>query len=305
MGTTTFKSTDWTAYAKKNIDGKQASQIFSSGMIETLDPTTFKMRESRDSTFNPNSNAILIGLDVTGSMGRLAEVMVRQGMKTVFTEIYDKKPVTDPHVAFAAIGDMYTDLAPLQMTQFEAGVELAEQLSNIYLEGHGGGNGGESYPGLWLLAAMKTSIDCYEKRGKKGFLFTVGDECPHNEIPQDQIARFIDRDAKRRTISAAEALALAQRTYNVYHIVIDDSPYVQRNHRDVYSSWRNLLGENVISLSDHTKLAELIVSILRVAGGHDVDSVVKSWSGDTSLVVANAIKGLQPTRAGQTGLVRF
>ena len=50
------------------------------------------------------------------------------------------------------------------------------------------------------------------------------------------------------------------------------------------------MGQRVIWLEDHTKLSETIVSIIEVIGGRDKDDVVKSWSGDTSLVVANAIK---------------
>ena len=307
MGDHNTTSQDWDAYAAKATK-KTRNQIFTSyDMDDYLNPLHFKVRESRDSAANPLSTPIIVGLDVTGSMGILSQIMIKKGMPTVFTEVYKRKPVSDPHIAFAAIGDMYCDRSPLQMTQFETSIVLTEQLSRVYLEGGGGGNGGESYPALWLLAALKTSTDCFEKRGKKGFIFTVGDEAPHEDIEGGHIARFIDNEwNSNKSVSAAEALAMAQRMYNVYHIILDESSYIKRNNNVVYRSWRDLLGENVISLSDQTKLAEVIVSIMQMAAGHDVNDVANSWSGDTSIVVADAIRSLKPVGNNQRGgLVKF
>lgn len=53
-------------------------------------------------------------------------------------------------------------------------IAINQCLSRIYLEGRG--NNGESYLLPWIIAGNHTSIDSYEKRNQKGFLFTVGDE---------------------------------------------------------------------------------------------------------------------------------
>ena len=75
--------------------------------------------------------------------------------------------VTDPQFLCAAIGDSKSDKTPLQVTQFESDIRIIRQLTDLYLEGGGGGNYGESYHLLWYFAAYRTAADCFEKRGKK------------------------------------------------------------------------------------------------------------------------------------------
>ena len=79
-----------------------------------------------------------------------------------------------------------------------------------------------------------------------------------------------------------------------------------RSYRDrVVRQWTDLLGQRAILLSDISKLSEVIVSTIQVVRGTDADTVVKSWSGDTSLVVAKAVSGLGSltVRAGDSGAV--
>ncbi|HAO33838.1 MAG TPA: hypothetical protein DCQ84_12920, partial [Candidatus Competibacteraceae bacterium] len=68
-------------------------------------------------------------------------------------------------------------------------IRIARQLRRLWLEKGGGGNACESYTLPWYFAATHTAIDCFEKRGKKGYLFTVGDEEPPLELPGAAIAR--------------------------------------------------------------------------------------------------------------------
>jgi hypothetical protein len=66
-----------------------------------------------------------------------------------------------------------------------------------------------------------------------------------------------------------------------------------RAHPDrVTKAWTDLIGQRALPLTDHTRMAEVIISAAEVASGHDRDTVAKSWSGSTSLVVRNAINGL-------------
>ncbi len=262
--------------------------------------------KSRDSADNPLSTAIILASDVTGSMGAIAEVMVRSGLDTTMREIYDRKPVSDPHVMVMAVGDAECDQAPLQVSQFEADVRLAEQLKELWIEGGGGGNSGESYHLPWYFAAMKTSIDCFEKRGKKGYLFTIGDEPILSGVTKENLRRVFDSGAET-DLTSAELLAMASRSYEVFHVVLTNVGYARSHLGAVLKTWEPLLGERVIHCDNHEKVAEVVVSAIQVVEGVDKTTVAKSWSGSTAVTVANAVKSLtaKPGEAKKPSVIRF
>lgn len=307
MGAGSF---DMGAYASTSSSmrskGFTAKETFTSrGMKDYLNPKGVGMRESRDSVDNPNSTALIVALDVTGSMGAVANKIAIEGLGTLFGEILSRKPITDPHMMFMAVGDVKYDRAPLQVSQFEADNRIFEQLRDIWVEGGGGGNSSESYTFPWYFAAMHTSIDCFEKRKKKGYLFTLGDEnCPESLLSKE-IEQFLGENPER-DFTASELLAMVEKQYHVFHIVIEEGSHARNHLSSVMKSWKNVLGQHVIPLSDYTKLAEVIVSTIQVVEGEDKAAVAKSWSGDTSLVVSNAIKDLTTVNVGDgKGVVRF
>jgi len=292
MGTSRWDASDWAGYSK-TTSTKTTREIFRScGMDEDLNPMGIN-RESRDSDLNPESTAVIVACDVTGSMGMLADTLIREGLGTLFGEILDRKPVSDPHVMAMAIGDatMY-DTAPLQVSQFEADLTIAKQLEKVYIEGGGGGNNFESYDLPMYFAAYHTSIDCFEKRGKKGYLFTLGDEKAPPCTTRASVEKFIGDDGLQDDIPMKDVIAAAEKMYNVYHIIVAEGYYASNHLEEVKHSWREVIGQNAIVLTDYTKLAEVIVSVMQVNEGHDADEVVDSWSGDTSMVVKAAVSDL-------------
>ena len=96
------------------------------------------IRECVDSAEHPNTKPVILALDVTGSMGRAA-VNVAKQLNVVMTELYNK--VNDIEFMIMGIGDFAYDYAPLQVSQFESDIRIAEQLDKISFEGGGGGNG--------------------------------------------------------------------------------------------------------------------------------------------------------------------
>lgn len=304
MGMARWDPDAWARYAK-TARGRARHEIFSRRSIDpAFDPRCIDMRESRDSDLNPASNAIVIAFDETGSMGAIPEAFVREGLSTLVETILDRQPVSDPHTMIMGFGDAWTDEAPLQVTQFEADIRIAEQLARIYLEGNGGGNAHEGYNLPWYFAARHTSIDCFEKRGRKGYLFTVGDEPPAPVLLREHIQR-ITGDAVQSDISTPELLTMVSRTYEVFHVMVEEGSYFRHSGRRVMREWRDLLGQRALRLSDYTKLAEVIVSAIEVNEGRSSADVARSWSGDTSLVVRRAVRDLTVRTETETGLVRL
>jgi len=295
--------TEWASFSSATA-GRPTSAIFSRSRIaDDLDPRRITVRESRDSPDNPNSTAIIVGLDVTGSMGVIADNLARTGLGTLVGEILDRKPVPDPHIAFMGIGDAWCDRYPLQVTQFEADIRIAATLKDLYLEKGGGGNSYKSYNLPWYFAARHTSIDCFERRGRKGYLFTVGDE----EAPPVLLASHIREvigDEAARDISTPDLLAMASRTYNVFHCVIEQGSYASACLDKVLDSWHAVLGQRVLRVGDYDRLPEVIVSAIEVTEGRDHRDVARSWPGSTTRVVGRAIANL-PAASPGTGIVRF
>lgn len=292
MGYSRWTPSEWDDYAAKTAN-KPTQQIFTASTIDDkFDPKNCKPRESCDSATNPNSTPIIVALDNTGSMGELAGVLAREGLNTLIQEIYDRKPVSDPHVMIMSVGDAYCDRSPLQVTQFESDISLAKQLEKLYLEGGGGGNNGESYNLAWYYAAYHTEIDSIKKRGRKGLLFTVGDEPMHPKLLAEHVQKFIGGELQQ-DIKTKDLLTVLKEKYDVYHVIIKEGDYARSDLKAVQKSWYDLLGkERVIELSDHTKLSEAIVSAIQINEGSLAHDVAKSWDGSTAVVVADAVKNL-------------
>lgn len=80
------------------------------------------------------------------------------------------------------IGDLAYDGCPIQVSQFESDIRIAEQLDKIYFEFGGGGNSFESYTAAWYFGSRHTKLDCLN-RGKKGIIITMGDEQLNPYLP--------------------------------------------------------------------------------------------------------------------------
>lgn len=295
MGSGKFDHVSYRAFTTSTAS-LRTEEIYTSRAIDpSLDPKGVKVRESRDSADNPESTPLIVGIDVSGSMGMLADNIARKGLGVLFEGIFDRKPITDPHVMFMAIGDANCDRAPLQVSQFEADKRIIDQLTKIYIEHGGGGNHFESYNFPWYFAAFHTVHDSMEKRGKRGYLFTVGDECSPDDLTQAQIKQFCGDDLQNE-LSTRDMLELAQRLYDVYHVVIKEGDYARGHLGRVKQTWGDLLGQHVILLDDHNQLAETIVSAIEVAEGRDADESAARWGGAAARVVHDAVKGIPKGR---------
>ena len=94
-----MSSEDWGAFTRTHTaHAKTVDDIYKNrGLKADFDPKKIKMRESCDSTDNPSSTPVIVGLDVTGSMSSVLDAMARKGLGTLAEEIYNRKPISDPH----------------------------------------------------------------------------------------------------------------------------------------------------------------------------------------------------------------
>jgi hypothetical protein len=237
---------------------KSAGEIFKQRSINNaMNPYGIKLRESRDSKEHPQSISIIIALDVTGSMGTVPHYLVREGLPHIMDSIM-KGGVADPQILFLAVGDHECDQAPLQVGQFESSDELLDKwLTDVFLEGGGGANDGESYLLAWYFAALHTSIDCFDKRKQKGFLFTIGDEPVLKEVPAAAL-KAIMGEGQHQTFTADSLFNKAREMYNVYHIHIKETQSGSRQH--VIDGWKQLLHDNLIVANRHEEVSGIISS---------------------------------------------
>src|SRR6201991_2206429 len=157
-----------------------------------LDPRG-AVRESRDSAEHPESLAIAVLFDVTGSMGGIPRVLQTK-LPQLLGLLLRNGYARDPQIMFGAIGDATCDRVPLQIGQFESDNRMDDDLGRIVLEGGGGGQMTESYELALYFMARHTSIDCLKRRGRRGYLFLIGDEMPYRGVSRHQVREIVGDD---------------------------------------------------------------------------------------------------------------
>jgi hypothetical protein len=272
-------------------------QVRQSGVVKVHDQMNPHdvTRESRDSDDHPNSLSIGVIFDVTGSMGTVPRVLQTK-LGALMRLLIQKGYVDDPQILFGAVGDAYTDSVPLQMGQFESGLEMDDELGKIYLEGGGGGQVHETYElGVYFMA-RHTVIDCYEKRGHKGYLFTIGDEKPYAVVRRQHVQDLIG-DALEHDIPVEQIVAEVQRRYEYFHIIPTNTSHGE--NPEVQGRWKELLGERVLLLADEAAVCETIALAIGLCEG-SVDNLL---SGADDLIQA----GYDPVAASSaaTALTRY
>lgn len=286
MGGSSYSS-DTYNHIRATYVGKSINEVFHSRAIDpAMNPKGLLFRESRDSEANPEALPIIVGLDVTGSMGLIPHALC-QGKLGTMIETMIRHQIKHPAVMFMGIGDHLCDDAPLQVGQFESGaVELNRWLTSVWLEGGGGGQNVESYLLAWLVAARHTVCDHFEKRKRKGYLFTIGDEWCHQELEAGFLSTCIGYQTQQ-AISREIILAEAQRNYEVFHIHINSTGY--RNDDSVIGPWKRLLGERLLLLDDHENVAELIAGTVSIIEGARIDDVVAGFIEPVDSSVTRAL----------------
>jgi hypothetical protein len=258
MGSGTWSRKDFDSYTRTTkgysaasysvMDSLSTQDIFKSRSLHPdLDPKGV-MRECCDSDEHPNTFPVILALDVTGSMGNAA-VKTAQKLNDIMTELYADEEVPDIEFCVMGIGDCSCDSYPIQMSQFESDIRIAEQLDQIYFEFGGGGNKYESYTAAWYMGSRHCKLDCWN-RGQKGLIITMGDELPNPYIPIESYRggglKNVTGDPLQGNVETKDLLPEVLEKFDVYHISIDDdsSSYEYHKRYDIDEEWTALLGDH-------------------------------------------------------------
>ncbi len=260
-GTPTFKHSDDVRTGKAK------------GVHPSLNPKGVKIRESRDSEAHPISIPIAICNDLTGSM--LSVPITLQAKEPDLMGLLLKDRATGekylgdgyPAIMIAGCDDYFAIGAEgaLQVGQFESGLEIDDNLTNLWLTGAGGGNWGESYDLFLYFLARHTAHDHWSKRGKKGHVFIIADEPLFDHVDAKAVKGVIG-DNLKDDVPTAQIIHEVKERYWLNLIIPNQTSHY--DNADLRSRWKRAIGEqNVLLLDDPTKICELIVSTIAMCEG--------------------------------------
>jgi hypothetical protein len=183
-------------------------------------------------------------------------------MPMIAGQIVLQKYLTDPTISLAAIGDVTSDRAPLQICDFSEIRNLDSWLEKLWLEGNGGGQHFESYE---FIAYYYARLYDMESAKTPIFLFT-GDEAFREHLSGVQLTKHFggqhhDVDAKTIFRELKEKfhgnVFLIHRYYQKYAL-----------NSEIVDVWEKILGkECVIKLENDLAIADVTLGLIAIASG--------------------------------------
>lgn len=246
MGGGTFTKETFRSYSKScgkmydDTTGYVSGQKYTArGLDSSLNPHKV-VRECVNSKEHPNTIPVILALDVTGSMGAACQ-KTAEALGVIMTSLYEK--YKDIEFLIMGIGDLAYDNAPIQASQFESDVRIAEALDKLYMEHGGGGNNYESYTAAWWFGLNQTKLDCFDKQGRKGVIITMGDETLNPYLPRIPLESTTGITCQG-DVDTSELYGEVIKKFDIFHISIDDpSSSYSRRKESIDNSW-SLLGQN-------------------------------------------------------------
>lgn len=228
-----------------------------------LDIRTKPWRESLMVPPYDHARPVKNNLDVTGSMGHIPRFLAtdaKRGLPGMVKGIYPF--MADPQLCFCGIDDSRTSSqAPLQVGHFEGeGHKMDQWLTELYLVGGGGGNGGESYELGFFVGARLVRADCF-KHGIKGYDFTIADDGIFPEVRAMDVQRWMGIDIPG-DIPTGDIVKELFQNWNAFMICPDPGRFGQ-----VEENWRQYFGDHVICAPSHEDIAVIECGLIGLTEG--------------------------------------
>jgi len=260
---------------------------------KSLDPKGVKIRESRDSDTMPVAVPIAVITDTTGSMSQVPK-MIQKALSKLMGHFLDDKASGKkylgegyPAIMIGAVDDYdamrsHGHAGTFQIGQFESGIEIDDNLTNLWLTGNGGGTYEEEYELAAYFMARHTVHDHYEKRGRKGYVFIIGDEHAYDVLSREKVKDIIG-DTIQADIKFSDILEELKEKYHVFFVIPNMTSHYNDPSLEKY--WVKLLGQqNVIKLENPDKICECIVSAVAICEEYvGIDDLVADGIADKSL----------------------
>ena len=165
----------------------------------------------------PIVTPIVLMIDLTSSRGEdIINVFDKVPLLIGQTVMHGYADV--PHVSICGVGDYKYDRFSVQIGDFESDLRIDRNIKTLIVEEGGGGNGLESYLTALYGYAYHSFLDC-NARGKKGYMFILGDEGFYPSVTKEEIKKIYGTDVQS-DFSAEKIFADVQKKYNVFFIYI-------------------------------------------------------------------------------------
>lgn len=208
-----------------------------------------------------SSCPLVIVVDETGSMGDWPATIFS---KLPYLENELKEYMgDDAEICFMAIGDAYCDEQyPLQVRPFAKGLELKNRLTELVIEGGGGGQTTETYELAALFAAEKMEIP----KAVKPVMIFIGDEQCYDSISPDHAEKLLGIKLEK-SLSTAQVFKKLKEKFSVYLIRKPYGSYstntLSEDDRRITAHWAALLGDDhIANLPEASRVVDVIFGIL-------------------------------------------
>lgn len=241
---------------------------------------------------------IEVRLDTTGSMGDNVDRAIKV-LPDTYALAAKMLPGCDPHLAIGIFADCMDNFV-LCRPQFEMTAErLTHQLTLMFPEGGGYGNGGED-PQYGLFGAAYLTAAYCNRIGIKGFDFTITDEPARHNLSERQLVRVFGPDvfdkvkqngfdiSKNELPSTKQVINDLQKRAHAFILLVGDRydaarfwPTVIDESRIIRLPHVELLPQvqaSIIGLTHGTLSLQELEPFLRESGvaNRDADAIVRS-----------------------------
>ncbi len=209
-------------------------------------------------------NGVVLVLDATSSMADAAFLFFDK-LPLLYSELTDKKYLTDFSISFSSVGDVSSDPNPVQVTEFCQGKKCDEALIALTMD-RGGGQIElcESYEfSAYYYADLVTLTQDMER---KPFLFFLGDETPRENIEGVQLTRIFGG-----THQNAPSSGVFQRLCEKYEAYVLCTPYrgggFEEQDKDTRAVWERYLPGHVVYVKEPKSVVDIILGIIAIQTG--------------------------------------